>query len=337
MKQSRARGARRSVFMFGLAMVTACFFSIVFFGSPGVSWADKTVRISIATGGTGGVWYPYGGVMANVISKYLPNVEATAEVTAASVDNARLLGAQKADLALMLGDVGFAGHEGQGMFKEKIPMRNLASLYASVTHVICRADKGIKSVADLKGRRISTGAPGSATEVVACRVLEAYGIDPEKEVTRDRLSATESAGALKDGKIDAYFWVGGIPTASVMDLAATPGVKIALIDHGDAVPKLKAKYGPIYFKITCPANTYSGVDRDVSTVSAGNYLVCHEKMDKKLAYDIVRVLFEHLDELVAGHKIAKELTLEKAVIGSPIPYHPGAEQFYKEKGLKIQY
>ena len=321
----------KAIFIMGTLLL------FILFIHPENSWGQKTVRISIATGGTGGVWYPYGGIMANVISKYLPDVEATAEVTAASVDNALLLGRGKVDLAFMFGDVGYEGYMGKGRFKEKIPMRCLASLYPSITHIVCLEGKGINSVSDLKGKRISTGAPGSATEIVACRVLEAHGIDPEKDVTRDRLSASESAGALKDRKIEAYFWVGGIPTSSVVDLAATPGIKIKLLGHAEAVDKMIAKYGPIYYKNVCPAKTYPHVDYDVTTVTAGNFLTCLEKTDEKLAYNIVKVLFDHKNDLEAGHKVAKQLALESAVLGSPYPFHPGAIKFYKEKGIKVPF
>jgi uncharacterized protein len=302
---------------------------------PGTASAQKALRISIAAGGTGGVWYPYGGAMAAVISKYVPGVEATAEVTAAAVDNAKLLGTNKADLAIMLGDVGYDAYTGKPPFKNKIAIRNIAGLYSSITHIVCLDGKGINSVRDLKGKRISTGAPGSATDVVAIRILEAYGMDPNKDVKRDRLSAAESAGALKDGKIDAFFWVGGIPTAAIMDVASTPGMKIKLLSHGDVLQKMVDKYGPIYFKTVCPANTYRGVNYDVTTVCAGNFLVTNEKTDEKLVYNVLKALFEHKDDLAAIHKVAKDLTLDVAVEGSPFPFHPGAIKFYKEKGRKI--
>ena len=326
---------KKKVSLFRVVGVTVFVAAFILFNCPEISWAQKIVRISIATGGTGGVWYPYGGIMANVISKYLPGVEATAEVTAASVDNAKLIGADKVDLAFMFGDVGYEAYMGKGRFKEKIPMRCLASLYPSITHIVCLEGKGINTVSDLKGKRVSTGAPGSATEVVACRILEAFGIDPEKDVTRDRLSASESAGALKDRKIEAYFWTGGIPTSSVVDLAATPGMKIKLLGHAEAVDKMVAKYGPIYYKNVCPKNTYPHVDYDVVTVTAGNFLTCLEKTDEKLAYSITKVLFDHKSDLEAGHKVAQQLTLESAVLGSPYPFHPGAIKFYKEKGIKV--
>lgn len=318
-----------------LGMAAISLLCLLLLGVPQQAFAQKTIRISFATGGTGGVWYPYGGVMANIISKHLPDVEANVEVTSASVDNALLLGAGKVELAFMFGDVGYEGYTGKGRFKEKIPMRCLASLYPSVTHIVCLDGTGITSVKDLKGKRISTGAPGSATEVVALRILEAYGLNPEKDVKRDRLSAAESAGALKDRKIDAYFWTGGVPTSSVVDLAATPGLKIRLIDHADAVDKLIEKYGPIYYKSVCPGNTYPRVDYDVTTVTAGNFLTSLDKMDEKLAYRIVKVLFDNREELIAGHKVAQELKLETAVLGAPYPLHNGAARFYKEKGVKL--
>jgi uncharacterized protein len=232
--------------------------------------------------------------------------------------------------------VGWDALNGQGVFKSKIPLRNLAALYPSITHIVCVDGKAIKSVADLKGKRISTGAPGSATEVVANRILEAYSLDPQKDLKRDRLSVAESAGALKDGKIDAFFWVGGIPTAAIMDLCATPGMKVRLLSHGDALPKMTAKYGPIYFKTVCPANTYRGIDYEVTTVCAGNFLVCHENMDEKVVYSVLKALFDHKPELETIHKVAKDLTLDAAIVGSPFPFHPGAVKFYKERGKKIR-
>jgi hypothetical protein len=310
-------------------------FSLLFLALPGNSLGQGILRLSVASGGTGGVWYPYGGAMASLISKYVPRVEATAEVTAAAVDNAKLLGAKKADLAIMLGDVGYDAYNGKGVFKSKVPMRNMATLYSSITHIVCVDGKGINSVGDLKGKRVSLGAPGSATEGVAVRILEAYGIDAAKDIKRDRLSVAESAGALKDGKIDAFFWVGGLPTSAVLDVASTPGLKIKLLGSGDVYQKIVDKYGPIYVKTVCPANTYRGVDYDVVTVSGANYLVCHESMDEKLVYNIVKAMFEHKPDLEATHKIAKELTLDTAVGVAPFPFHPGAVKFFREKGKKI--
>ncbi len=297
---------------------------------------QTTKRLSIATGGMGGVYFPMGGGIASLISKYIPGVEAAAEVTAASVDNCKLVAAGKSDMGTVMADVAYDALMGTGKFKDKLPIVNLAMLYSNLMHVVTIDGKGLKSVADFKGKKISTGAPGSGTEIKALRVLEAYGLDPDKDISRDRLGASESAGALKDGKIDAYFWDGGVPTASVMDIASTPGTKISLLSHGEAVDKMTAKYGPVYFKSTIPKGVYSGVDTDVSVAAVGNILIANANMDPKLAYDILNAMFSHLPELVAVHKEAENIQLSLATVGSPLPFHKGAIQFYEEKGIKIQ-
>jgi len=300
------------------------------------AFAQKQVRLSIATGGTGGVYYPIGGGMANILSKHIPYAEATAEVTAASVDNCLLVGARKSDMALIMADTGWDALEGKGKFKEKLPIMTLAVLYINNMHLVTLEGKGIDRPMDLKGKRVSTGAPGSGTEVKALRVLEAYGLDPDKDMKRDKLGASESAGALKDGKIDAYFWDGGLPTASVTDLGATPGVKMKLIAHADAVPKMTEKYGPLYFKGVIPAKMYPGQDQEVGIARVSNLLICNKDMKDTVAYDIVKTLFERKPELVAVHKMAEELELAPQADGSPLPFHPGAAKYFKEKGVKLK-
>jgi uncharacterized protein len=318
-----------------LSLTLALVLALVFMVS-GAYAQQKDVRLSIATGGTGGVYYPLGGGMANVISKHIPYAEATAEVTAASVDNCLLVGANKADMALIMADVGWDALEGKGKFKEKLPIRTLAVLYINNMHMVTIEGKGIEKPMDLKGKRVSTGAPGSGTEVKALRVLEAFGLDPDKDMTRDRLGASESAGALKDGKIDAYFWDGGLPTASVTDLGATPGVKLKLISHGDAVAKMREKYGPLYFKGVIPPKTYPGQDKEVTIALVSNLLICNKDMKDTVAYDIVKTLFDHKPELVAVHRMAEELSLEPQKEGSSLPFHPGAVKYFKERGLSLK-
>ena len=308
----------------------------LFVFSFSTAWAQKAVRLSIATGGTGGVYYPLGGGMANVISKYIPYAEATAEVTTASVDNCLLVGQGKADLALIMADVGWDAYQGKGKFKGKIPLRTVAVLYPNNMHVVTTEGKGIEKVTDLKGKRVSTGAPGSGTEVKALRVLEAYGLTPDKDFTRDKLGVSESAGALKDRKIDAFFWDGGLPTAAVTDLGATPGIRIKIISHGDAIPKMREKYGPLYVKGVIPAKTYPGQDVDVEMAVVWNLLICNEKMKGDVAYDIIKTLFDRKPELVASHRDARFLALEPQVGGSPIPLHPGAVRYFTEKGVKFK-
>ena len=319
----------RRLFIFGVILVFIFSFSS--------AWAQKTVRLSIATGGTGGVYYPMGGGMANILSKYIPYLEATAEVTTASVDNCLLVGQGKAGLAFIMADVGWDAYQGKGKFKEKIPLRTVAVLYPNNMHLVTIEGKGIEKVTDLKGKRVSTGAPGSGTEVKALRVLEAYGLTPDKDFTRDKLGVAESAGALKDRKIDAFFWDGGLPTAAVTDLAATPGIKAKIIPHGDAVPKMREKYGPLYVKGVIPAKTYPGQDADVPITIVWNILVCNDNMKGDIAYDILKTFFDHKQELITVHRVARWLSLEpQATGGSPIPFHPGAIRYFEEKGLKIK-
>jgi len=298
----------------------------------------KPVRLSIATGGTGGVYYPLGGGMAKVISKYIPNTEATAEVTAASVDNCKLIQIGKADLALIMADVGYDALKGIERFKPTgaIPIRTIGVLYSNYMHFVTTQGSGIKTVADLKGKRVSTGSPGSGTEVKSLRVLESYGIDAEKDLKRDRLGVAESAGALKDRKIDAFTWDGGLPTAAVLDLAATPGIKIKVLNTADHLDKLHQKYGPVYFKLPIPKATYPGMDADAQVVCVANLLICHEKMDTGLVYNIIKALLEYQPELVAVHKEATHFTLDAATVGSSLPFHPGAIRYYQQKGIKIK-
>jgi len=312
-------------------------FILLFVVGVSSAWAQKTTRLSIATGGTGGVYYPLGGGMANVISKYVSYAEATAEVTTASVDNCILVGRGKAELALVMADTAWDAYQGKAQFKEKVPLRTVAVLYPNNMHIVTVEGKGIEKVTDLKGKRVSTGAPGSGTEVMALRVIEAYGLDPNKDMTRDKLGVSESAGALKDGKIDAFFWVGGLPTAAITDLGATPGVKMKLIAHADAVPKMREKYGPLYVKGVIPAKTYPGQSVEVPISVVWNLLICNENMKESLVYDILKAVFDHKPELVASHREASVLSSEHQAGGSsPIPFHPGAIRYFAEKGIKIK-
>src|SRR5438067_11290029 len=256
--------------------------------------------LAITTGGTGGVYYPLGGGMANVISKNLPGYQATAEVTGGSVDNLKLIGSGQSELAMSMADAALDAFNGEDKFKSgKVAVRTLMVLYPNRMHVVTIEGTGIEKMADLKGKRVSTGSPGSATEVMAFRVIEAAGLDKDKDMRRERLSVAESVNALKDRKIDAFFWVGGIPTAGVTDLAATPGMKIKLIDHADLVDKMNSKYGPLYVRDVFPAKTYPGQDKDNSNATVWNILVTDDKMSDELAYNIVRIIFEKKADLVA--------------------------------------
>ncbi|MGB8339576.1 MAG: TAXI family TRAP transporter solute-binding subunit, partial [Burkholderiales bacterium] len=281
--------------------------------------ADKSVRLSISTGGTAGVYYPLGGGMAAVLSKYVPEIEATAEVTGGSVDNIKLIGAGKSDIGFSMADSAWDGYKGQDKFKDKVPLRTLMVLYPNPLQIATVEGTGIEKITDLKGKRVSTGSAGSGTEIMSLRLLRACGLDPDKDLTRDRLSLAESVNALKDKKIDALFWSGGLPTAGLTDLAATPNVKIKLIDHGDAADAMRKAYGPLYIADIIPAKTYPGQEKDATNVTVWNVLVASEKMSDKVAYDVVKTLFEKKPELVAVHKDARYIDLKYQSSGSPIP------------------
>jgi len=293
--------------------------------------------IAIGTGGTGGVYYPIGGGLANLLSKNLPGVQATAEVTGGSVDNLKLIGSGQSEIGFSMADAALDAYKGQDKFKSgKIELRTLMVLYPNVMHVVTVEGTGINSIADLKGKRVSTGSGGSATEVMAFRVIEAAGLDRDKDMKRERLGVAESANALKDRKIDAFFWVGGLPTSAVTDLGATPGIKLKLIDHAELVGKMNEKYGNLYAATPIKAGVYPGQDKDNKATAVWNILVTSDKMSDKEAYDIVKLMVEKKADLVAVHKEANSFSVENQVkANSPVPWHPGAAKFFTERGVKM--
>jgi len=298
--------------------------------------AQQGNRISITTGGTGGVYYPLGGGMANILSKYVPGLSATAEVTGGSIDNLKLLGAGKSEVAFTMVDSAWDAQQGVDKFKEsKVNVRTLMVLYPNRMHVVTIEGTGITKMSDLKGKRVSTGSAGSGTEIMANRVLEGAGLDYKTDIKVERLGVAESVNAIKDRKIDAFFWVGGVPTAAVTDLAATPGIKIRLIDHAEALDSMNKKYGPLYVKGIIAPNSYQGMEKPVENIDVWNILVASDKMSDKMAYDIVKTLWEKKPELVAVHKEAQNIELKFQKVGSPLPYHPGAKKYFEEQGVKF--
>ena len=293
-------------------------------------------RISITTGGTGGVYYPLGGGMANILSKYIPGMQATAEVTGGSVDNLKLIAAGKSEVAFSMVDAAWDGYKGQDKFKDApVAARTLMVLYPNRMQIVTVEGSGISKLADLRGKRVSTGSAGSGVEVMALRVLDAMGIDPKKDIKQERLGAAESVNAIKDRKIDAFFWVGGVPTAAITDLAATPGTKVKLVDHSEAITAMNAKHGPLYVKGIIPANAYAGQDKPVENIDVWNILIASDKMSNELAYQIVKTLMEKKPELVAVHKEATNIELKYQALGSPVPWHPGAKKYFEEQGIKF--
>ena len=260
-------------------------------------------------------------------------MRASAEVTAASVDNLKLIRDGKADLAFTLADTLADAVAGRGAFDgHAVPAASLAVLYSNYTHLVTLASSPIRGVADLRGAVVATGSPGSGTEVIAIRILRAAGLDPDRDVTRQGLGVSESAGALKDGKIAAFFWSGGLPTAAVQDLSHTPGTAIRLVPTVNLLPALQRGSGPLYFPLEVPAAAYRGLDAPVPVIGVANVLVANRSMPEALAYDITRLLFERQRTLAGIHPEARQLTLERAAGASPAAFHPGAVRLYRERG-----
>ena len=292
-------------------------------------------QLSIGTGDPGGVYYPLGGAVANVLAKALPGLHATVEVTGGSVDNIRLIAAGQSDLGFTMADAAMDAIQGQDKFKNnKVPLQALLVVYPNRMHVVTIEGTGIESLADLKGKRVSTGSPGSATEIMASRAIEAVGLDKDKDIHRERLGVAESVNAITDKRIDAFFWVGGIPTAAIASLATTAGVKMKLIDNADVAAKMNEKYGNLYSRSRIKAGTYPGYKTDSDVVEVWNLIVTGGRLSDEDAYNVVKTLVEKKDDIVKVHKEAESFSLDNQVQEcSPVPFHPGALKYFKEKGV----
>ena len=296
------------------------------------------LRLSIATGPIGGTYYVYGGGLASVISRHVPNVEATSELTGASVDNLKFLRLGRADLALVAGTALFEAYSGTESFRElgRVPVRTLAVLYVQPLHLVTFAEKRIESLGDLRGKVVSTGNPGSATDEMVSRLLRAAGLDPETDIRRHRISPANSGEALRDGKIDAFFWSAGVPSAAVLDLATSFPGRLRLVPSAEVLPALQQPdTPPLFLPSTIPGGSYPGIAKDVETVGVATLLVADASLSETLAYEITRVLFERREELGAIHAGALTLTPAFASSGSPIPFHPGAARYFREQGLVV--
>ena len=240
-------------------------------------------------------------------------------------------------VAFSMTDAALDAQRGEDKFKgNKVPLKTLLVLYPNRMHVVSIEGRGVAKMADLKGKRVSTGSPGSATEVMAFRVIEAAGLDKDNDMKRERLGVAESVNAIKDGKIDAFFWVGGLPTAAVTDLANTPGTRLKMVDHADAVAAMNKKHGNLYVEDVIPKDVYKGMDADNKQATVMNILVAHESMDDKTAYNIVKTIFDKRDDLIAVHKESANIKLEnQKANATPVPFHPGALKYFAEKGVKV--
>jgi len=295
-------------------------------------------QLAIATGTTGGVYYPLGGGLANILSRAIPGLSATVEVTGGSVANNQLLGAGRVGMIFSQVDACVDAVRGVERFRGRpVNVRALAVIYTNRMQVVTTAAAGVSSLADLKGKRVSTGAPGSATELMAFRLIEGAGLDREKDFrARERLSPAESTNAIKDGKLDAYFFVSGIPTSAITDLGASPGVTLRLVDHAEFTDKIVEKHGPVYFPEMIPAGTYPGQTTDNKQMSVANILGVLDTMPAEQAARILEATWKARDELAQVHAEARGFTLDRQKTSAAgVPWHPAAEAFWKAQGAQL--
>ena len=291
-------------------------------------------QLSVATGGTGGVYYPIGGGLAEMINNHIEGASATAEVTGASVENMGLIMRGDADLALALADTVYQAYNGSGDFEGRQieNTRALASVYPNAVQLVTLAESDVQSLEDLRGKRISVGAPGSGTELNARALLEANGISYE-DFTPQRLNFNETADAIRDGDIDAGFWSVGPPTSSILNLAATRDIR--LISLSDEEIENARQEEPVFAAYELRAGMYEGMEEGVQTISIPNVLVVNAEMDEELAYQLTKMLFERTDELIAVHPAANDTTVDFAVDSTPVPFHDGALRYYEEVGAEV--
>lgn len=299
-------------------------------GSGGGEGAQAGGTLTFATGGTGGVYYPYGGGIANLLSSELDGTVVTVQETNASVDNMQLLASGQAQLAFGLGDVVSDAAKGQNTFSEPLPICSLGNMYNNFTHVFTTADTGITSIEGVRGKRVSVGAVGSASEVTADRILEAAGIDPQADIERAQLGVAETVAAIQDGTVDVGFWSGGLPTGAIVDLASTDD--LVLIPTADYVDEMAGKYGDYYFADEIPANTYEGQTEASPQVVSPNILVVRNDMDEQLQQDITRTIFENKEQLLTVHPAAEELDPATAGDVTFIETCPGAKAYFDSVG-----
>ena len=308
----------------GMAMVVS---AAVLTGCGGDDGGKKF--LNIATGGTAGTYYPIGGAMAEILNKDIKGMNASAQSTGATVANINMLKDGSVDLAIVQNDITYYAVNGTEMFQDKKVdnIRGIATLYPETCQFVTLDSSGIKSIKDLKGKKVAVGAAGSGAEANARQILEAYGIT-YNDIEVQYLSFAEGASALKDGNVDAAFLTAGYPTASVQDISSQNKIRLLPVDS-DKADALIAKY-PFYTKTTIPAGTYAGFNEEVQTISVMAMLVATDKVDDKLGYEIAKAIFSNLDRLQAAHSVGKLITKDGAMKGMSLPMNAGAEKFFKE-------
>ena len=296
------------------------------------AWAAKTF-ISIATGGTGGTYYPLGGGIAEIITRIVPDFQVTSETGNASAANIMLIGTRQVEMALVQNDVAYWASRGILPFREKVEnIRAVASLYPEHLHCITLKDSGINDIMDIRGKRVSVGAPESGVLGDVAAVLKAAGLK-YSDMSTDFLDFNSTTRRFKEGQLDVGFVVAGYPTSSITDLAATHEIDLVNFNE-DFMTVLLAEH-PFFVKGVIPAGTYQGIDRSVQTPAVLAMLVCDAALPQDVVYRFTRALWENVSDLQKVHEKAKYITLDTAMDGISVPVHPGAAQFYAEKGMTV--
>jgi len=288
--------------------------------------------INVLTGGTSGVYYPLGVAFANIIGKAVPAAKTSAQATKASVENLNLIEAGRGEVAFTLGDSlsdAWKGNEEAGFKAPLKKLRGIAAIYPNYIQIVARADSGIKSLADLKGKKISVGAPKSGTELNARAILAAAGLSYKDFSKVEYLSFGESVELMKNRQLDVTLQSAGLGVASLKDLATSMDIVVVAIPP-DIVKKVN---DPAYIAATIPANTYTGQTNPVPGVAVQNYLVTRDDLSADVVYAITKALWTNLDQLANAHVAAKAIKLQNALEGMPVPLHPGAEKYYREVGV----
>ena len=298
-------------------------------GDQASSGGGKTF-LNIGTGGTAGTYYPIGGAIAEILNNKIDGMNASAQSTGATVANINMLKDGSVDMAIVQNDITYYAVNGTEMFKDKkvTNLKGIASLYPETCQFVTLDSTGIKTIADLKGKRVAVGAAGSGAEANARQILEAYGITYD-DIQVQYLSFGEGASALKDGNVDAAFLTAGFPTAAVQGISSQNKIRLLPVDPAKADERC-AKY-PFYTKTTIPAGTYQGFDEDVPTISVMAMLVVNDKVDDKLGYEITKAIFSNLDRIQAAHAVGKMISKENAEKGMSLDMNAGAKKFFDEK------
>ncbi|WP_291010398.1 TAXI family TRAP transporter solute-binding subunit [Hydrogenophaga sp.] len=300
--------------------------------ASGAAVAQQQQFINVLTGGQSGVYYPMGVALSQIFAKDIPNVRATAQVTKASAENLNLLQAGRGELAVALGDAvsnAWKGEAEAGFPKKLDKLRGLSGTYNNYIQIVASEDSGIKTLADLKGKRVSVGAAKSGTELNARAVFKAAGMAYSDMAKIEYLPFGESVELMKNRQLDATLQSAGLGVASIRDLSTA--IKIVVVPvPADVVAKVgDAAYQPAMI----PANTYTGQTEAIPTAAIANFLVTHSDVSDDMAYRMAKAMYDNLDTLYAAHNAAKVIKRENAIKGMPIPLHPGAEKYYKEVGL----